>query len=152
MPRNVKARDNIVRYGLFYLVMILLGLLVVTYAKASDYHQRTQGHRVVYVVTDSSGNPVTGQTIRLQVMRVSDDAVLDHSDNAFKFSGWTTRYATMNYNPMGEFYSRTITIDSSTIVSGDYVCIVSNDNATYGDQQAEVVMFDTINDLIKIHR
>lgn len=121
-------------------------------AEAGDYHERTQSHRVVYVVVDSSGNPVTGQTIRLQVQRVSDDAILDHSDGVFKFSGFTTRYATMNYNTQGEYYSRTISIDSSRFVSGDIVCIVSNDDSVYSDQQAEVVNFGTLGDQIRINR
>lgn len=135
------------------LLFLLFSLLLVpVFALAGDSHERTQSHRVTYVITDSSGNPVSGQTVRLQVMRVSDDAILDFDDNVFQFSGWTTRYATMNYNDRGEYYSRTITIDSSRLVSGDYVCVVSNDDAVYSDQQAEVVNFGSNNDLIKIFR
>ena len=134
------------------LAFLLFSLFLTTFAFAGDYHQRTQSHKVVYVVADSSGNPVTGQTLRLQVQRVSDGLILDHSDNTFKSSGWTTRYATMNYDDKGEYYQRTISIDSARMISGDYVCIVSNDDATYGDQQTEVVNFDSVNDLIKINR
>lgn len=135
------------------LLFLLFSLLFIPYVLfAGDYHQRTASHRVIYIITDSSGNPVSGQTVRLQVQRVSDDAVLDHSDNVFKFSGWTTRYATMNYNNAGEYYSRTITIDASRLVSGDYVCIISNDDATYADQQVEAITFDSMNDLVKIQR
>ena len=134
------------------LYFLLFSLFLTTFAWAGDYHQRTQSHRVVYVVTDSSGNPVTGQTVRLQVQRVADGFILDNADNSFKASGWTTRYATMNYDSNGEYYQRTISIDSARLVSGDYVCVVSNDDATYGDQQAEVVAFDSVNDLIKINR
>src|SRR3990167_5706111 len=123
------------------LAFLLFSLFLTTFAFAGDYHQRTQSHKVVYVVADSSGNPVTGQTLRLQVQRVSDGLILDHSDNTFKSSGWTTRYATMNYDDKGEYYQRTISIDSARMISGDYVCIVSNDDATYGDQQTEVVNF-----------
>lgn len=137
-------------------ILVVIAVLAITIwlneSEAGDYHQDTQGHRVVYVVTDSSGNPVSGQTVRLQVQRVSDDAILDHSDNAFKYSGWTTRYATMTYNAQGEYYSRVVTLDTATTISGDYVMVVSNDDSTYGDQQAEVVMWDNLNNLIKIHR
>lgn len=127
-------------------------LFIATLAFASDYHQRGQSHQVIYTVTDSNGDPVTGQTVRLQVIRGLDNAILDFSDNTFKSSGWTTRYATMNYNAQGEYYGRVISIDSSRLVSGDYVCIISNDSATYGDQQTEVVDFDTLGDLIKGNR
>jgi hypothetical protein len=133
-------------------IIVLIALLFCASAYAGDYHQRTQGHRVAYVVADSSGNPVTGETIRLQVQRVSDDAVLDFSDNSFKFSGWTTRYATMTYNAQGEYYTRTVSVDSTRFVSGDYVCIVSNDSSTYGDQQVETFTVDSLGDLIKVSR
>jgi len=104
------------------------------------------------VVADASGNPVTDQTIRLQVIRASDDAALDFNDNAFKQSGWTTRYVTMNYDTKGEYYATTVTIDSSVLVSGDYVFIISNDSALYADQQVEVVTFGETHDLIRTHR
>lgn len=132
--------------------LLLFTLFLSTLAYAGDYHQRTQSHPVVYVVTDSNGDPVSGQTVLLQVVRSKDGLALDHSDNTFKSSGWTTRYATMDYNTSGEYYQRTISVDSSTLISGDYVCIISNDDATYADMQVEVVTFDTLGDLIKINR
>lgn len=132
--------------------LTIFGLLIAGSCIAGDYHQRTQSHPVVYIITDASGNPVTGQTPKLQVIRSQDGLVLDHNDNTFKSSGWTTRYATMTYNIPGEYYQRTVSIDSTTLISGDYVCVVSNDDAIYGDQQSEVVTFDTLNDLIKINR
>ena len=135
---------------IYLIILLMIGLVGV--AVAGDYHQRTQGHRVAYVITDSSGNPVTGQTVRLQVQRVSDDAVLDFSDNSFKFSGWTTRYATMTYNAQGEYYGRVVSIDSTRFVSGDYVAVVSNDDSTYADQQLEVFTVDSLGDIVKVSR
>lgn len=127
-------------------------MFVSTNAFAGDLHNRSEGHRVVYTVVDSSGNAVTGQTVSLQVQRVSDDRILDFNDNSFKSSGWTTRYATMNYQPDGEYYSRTVTVDTAKLATGDYVMCVSNDDATYGDFQCEVVSWSNMSDLIKINR
>lgn len=140
------------KFVLFYFLLLLVGFLVIKVAYAGDYHQSDQSHRVVYVITDNNGNPVTGQTVRIAVQRVSDDAFLDFNDNIFKTSGWTTRLGTMNYNVAGEYYQRQISIDQATRVSNDYVCIISNDDATYGDQQVEVVHFDNLKNLIKINR
>lgn len=132
-------------------LIFLLCSLSVT-ALAGDVHQDGQGHKVVYTVVDNTGQPVSGQTVRLAVERVSDESQLDFSDNTFKSSGWTTRYQTMAYNSTLGFYWYVVTIDTAVLVSGDYVCVVSNDDATYGDRQAESVQFDITNNLIKIHR
>ena len=137
---------------LLTIFLVAIGAIVSMIAHASDYHQDGQGHMVSYTVTDSSGNPVTGQTIRLSVQRVTDGAFLDFSDNTFKPSGWTTRLTTMSYQSMGEYYGRVVSMDSSALFSSDVVFIVSNDDATYGDMQHEVVNFDNINNLIKIQR
>lgn len=135
-----------------YLILLILFFFLTSVAYAGDTHQRKQSHRVAYVVADASGNPVTDQTIRLQVIRASDDSVFDFSDNTFKQSGWTTRYVTMNYDNKGEYYAMTLTIDSAALVSGDYVFIISNDSALYADQQVEVVTFGETHDLIRMHR
>lgn len=152
--RQIRYRDNLVRDALIYLCMLMSATLIATVCFASDTHQTGQSHRIVYVVTDSSGNPVTGQTVNVAVQRSSDQSFLDWSDLTFKSSGWTTRVTTLPYDARGEYYTRVLTIDTTTtpLISGDYVIIVSNDSATYGDQQAEVVLFDNLNQLIKIHR
>ena len=135
------------------LVLAAIGLvLLANFVHASDFHANDEGHRLVYVVTDSSGNPVTGQTVRLAVQKSSDGSFLDFNDNSFKTSGWTTRLATLTYEPVGEYYYRVLSIDQAVRVSNDFACIISNDDATYGDQQVEVVSFSDIKSLIKIHR
>jgi len=133
--------------------LLLIALLsFTTFAYASDYHQRNQKHRITYVVTDNNGNPVTGETIRLQIQRVSDDAVYDFSDSTFKYSSWTTRYQTLTYNVNGEYYTYTFSQDAARFNSGEYVMVVSNDSTTYGDQQAVTVNFDTLSDQIRVNR
>lgn len=134
------------------LSLFLILILITKTAYSSDYHQNDQSHRVVYVITDTSGNPVSGQTVRLAVERSKDGLFLDFNDNTFKSSGWTTRLVTMNYDSAGEHYYRVISIDNGALISGDIVCIVSNDDATYGDMQAEVVSFDRLEKIVKINR
>ena len=138
------------------ILLLLLTLLVTSgHVMAGDTHQNDgEAHRVIYVITDGSGNPVAGQTVRLAVHRASDDATYDFSDSQFKFSGWTTKLQTMNYNPNQELYQFTFSPDVARprIASGDYIIVVSNDDATYGDQQAESVSFGSTNQLIRISR
>lgn len=134
-------------------LLIALSLLVICgNVHASDYHNRGQKHRIVYVITDASGNPVTGETVRLQIQRVSDDAVYDFSDSTFKYSAWTTRYQTMLYNSAGEYYNYTFSQDAARFNSGEYVCVVSNDSSSYSDQQAASIFFDSTQDVIRVNR
>ena len=133
--------------------IILLALLLVTIpALASDYHMRGQNHRVTVSVTDNQGKPVTGETVRLQIQRVSDDAVYDFSSSSFKFSGWTTKYQTLVYNASGEYYTYTFSQDAARFNAGEYVAIVSNDSATYGFRQSGSIFFDKTQDDIRINR
>lgn len=134
------------------LILISYGLLLCAQSFAGDYHNNGQSARVVYFIEDNRGKYVAGQTPGIAVQRVSDDAYLDFNSNTFKFSGWTTRIATMSYNSTDGYYFRTISIDNGGIISGDYVAIVSNDDSTYGDRQIDAITWDSTNNLIKIHR
>lgn len=133
-------------------LLLLMILLISSPCLASDTHSSDENHRVTYTITDGSGNPVTGQTVRLAVERSSDGFFLDFNDNTFKNSGWTTRLVVMQYDPMGEHYYRVLSIDQAVRVSNDFACIISNDDATYGDQQVEVIEFSNIKNLIKMSR
>ena len=132
------------------LLIFILFLAATCYA--SDNHERGDSHRVVYTILDTDGNPVTGQTVNIKVQRVSDDSVYDFSDGLFKHSGWTTPLSTMTYNAGGEYYSRTFTPDAAINTVTEYVVIVSNDDATYSDQQTQTVRFGRTDDIVKIHR
>jgi hypothetical protein len=133
-------------------LFLLLAILTTTVAFAGDYHQDGSGHKVVYTVTDSFGDPVSGQTIRCAVQRGTDGYFLDFSDQTFKASGWSQRLFILSYDTVGEYYSTVITIDQATLVSSDYVITVSNDSALYGDHQSEVVNWDSLSNLVKIYR
>lgn len=149
--QRIKYRSESVK---LWIALVTMAIIVVwiSRAYAADYHQRGQGVAVVYTITTTGGKPVTGETVRLQVERMKDGLILDHATNTFASSGWTTRYATMNYDPKIEAYVRVVSIDSSLLVSGDYAMAVSNDSVTYSDHQTEIFTLDTIPDIIKINR
>ena len=131
---------------------ILLAMVGLAVAYASDFHNDDEQHRITYVITDNSGNPVSGQTVRIAIQRVSDDAFIDFNDGIFKTSGWTTRLGTMNYHTQGEYYQRTVSIDQATRISNDYCVIISNDDSVYADQQVEVFSVSDLKNEVKIHR
>ena len=87
-----------------YLRIFLLLIFITTKAFAGDYHQDDAQHVVLYNVTDSSGNHVTGETIRLTMYQVRNNTFFDFSDNTFKALGSvTTLHRTMNENATGGF-------------------------------------------------
>lgn len=90
----------------------------------------------------------------MALKRVSDGTFLDFATNTFGSpTAATTLFAPMGIDITAGVYQRIVTIDSSVLVSGDYVFIVSNDSTSdYSDVQAEVVNIDTLPDLIKIQR
>lgn len=133
-------------------LLILLGLFSTYLVWASDTHQDGQTHKITYTVTTISGDPVSSLTVRTAVNRASDNSFYDWSDGTFKSSGWTTRLKTMTYNTIGEFYETTISIDQATLASNDYTVTVSNDDATYGDYQAETFGVNPTENIIKVHR
>ena len=134
-------------------IILSLFILISTTCFAGDYHQDTQGHTVIYTITDSDGNPVSGQTPRVAVKRMTDGLFLDWSDSTFKSSNSAiTLFQTMTFEQAGGFYYRIVSMDNSALISMDVITIVSNDDAVYGDTQAENISWDNLNNLIKIHR
>ena len=133
-------------------ISLLLFSSLIGSAFASDYHQSGQNHSVTYTVTDSSGNPVSGQSVGLALYRVSDSTYYDFGDATFKGSSWTTRTVLMSYNSTDGYYYRIISVDNGGIISGEYIAIVSNDDATYGDTQAESFEYERLDKMIRIQR
>lgn len=122
-------------------------------ANAGDMHFDDETHNVVYTIIDTNGNHVTGQTARLTVRSSDNINYWDWDDSNWEaFNSATTPHQTMTEDADGGFYWMTFTADNAVIASGDLVFIVSNDNATYADLQAESVSFSNLNNLIKIHR
>ena len=135
------------------LLIFLLILLFSTFAWAGDYHQNDSQHVVTYNVTDSNGNHVAGETVRLTLSQPRNNTFFDFSDNMFKAIGSvTTLHRVMSENATGGFYYTTISIDSGTLVSSDIVCTVSNESAIYADNQSETVYFDRLEKQVKINR
>ena len=138
---------------LLWVLLVILAGLTIQVAHAGDYHQDSQGHTVTVSITDSSGDPVSGQYPRLAVKRMTDGLWLDFNDLSFKApTSATTLFQIMSYEVTGGFYYRVVSIDNSALVSMDCIMVVSNDDATYGFTTAENITWDSVSNLIKINR
>lgn len=135
------------------LALTLFSLLLSVEAWAGDYHQNDSTHVVTVNVNDSSGNFVSGETVRLTMWRPRDNSFFDFSDNTFKqVSSVTTLHRTLSQNSTMELYFTTISIDNGALISGDIICTVSNESATYGFTASEGIYFDRLEKVVKINR
>lgn len=135
------------------LALIISLMFIGSHCYAGDYHQNDSAHLVIYTVTDSSGNPVSGETVRLTLWRPRDNKYFDWSDSTWDAIGSvTTLHQTMLYNATSGVYYYTISNDNGTLISGDIVCTISDESATYGEQQSEAVYFDRLEKIVRINR
>jgi len=134
-------------------ILVILALLLPLIAYAGDIHFDDETHLIIFTPADSNGNFKRGLTIRLTVKSHDTIGYFDFSDSIWKNTpDVVTQFATMKEDDYGGFYWYPFTVDSVTLVSGDYVFIVSNEDSTFQNVQAESVHFSNLNNLIKIHR
>lgn len=135
------------------LLATLASIFLCVWAYAGDLHEDDSTHRIVYTINDGNGDHVTGQTPRITI--VSWDGVNYYDFNDSQWESWgsaTTKHQAMNEDSSAGYYWLTVTLDMATVQSGDITVILSNDDTTYADYQAEVINYTNTGQLIKIHR
>jgi len=134
-------------------ILLLAMVLIATNVFAGDLHQDDETHTVIYSPVNSSGDFQSGLLVRLTVKSFDNVSYFDFSDSIWKNTAdLVTPFTTMNEDNYGGFYWYPFTMDSATLVSGDYVFIVSNEDATFGTVLTESVTFTNTHNLIRIHR
>lgn len=111
-----------------------------------------EAYQQTYQILDTSGVPVTGQTVTVKIKKVSNGQYYDFNDSTFKASGWTSVTANMSYDSGAGFYFYTWTPPATETVSNQYCFTIANANSTYKDNQQECVYYQMTDKLVKIHR
>ena len=70
------------------LLLLIITLMIGGVAIAGDYHQEDSTHMVIYTVVDTSGNHVTGETIRLTLRSQDSVNYYDFSNNTYHQSNY----------------------------------------------------------------
>ena len=122
-------------------VFILLGT---TFCYSDIVRDIQDNHMVIYYIADASGDHVSGQTVTLSTMRVSDEYWFDFNDNAFKASGWTSKTTNLSEDSTNGFYYYSFDPPAGETGADQYLFVVDNSNATYGDHQGEIVSYQNI--------
>lgn len=116
-------------------------LFISSIALASPIRNIGEPHQTVYCVVDENGNHVTGQTVALKIKKVSNGYWYDFNDSTFKNTGWTSKSVNLSEDSTEGYYYYTWTPPSGETTPEQYLFIIDNANAVYGDHQGEEVNY-----------
>lgn len=101
-------------------------------------------YELIYHINDTTGTPVTGQTVTLTIKKISNGYYYDFSDDTFKASGWSAQTTTLSEEATGKYYYYDFNPPASETAAEQYVFTVSNADETYKDNRSEVVSYQDI--------
>ncbi len=127
------------------LALFLAGLMFFPHYVFAGLTRNIQDNtEAAYVCLNSTGAPVSGQTINLTIKKTSTGNWFDFSDSTFKSSGWTTKEQTLTYNSTDAIYTYNWNPPSSESAAEQYLFVYDNANTTYRDHQIESVEYQNI--------
>lgn len=125
----------------FLVLLAFLSFGIVAHAAIRNVQDN---FRFVYNIIDTSGNHVTGQTVTVQIQKASNGYWYDFSDDTFKNSGWTNKTTNLTEDATNGVYYYTFNPPASETAADEYVFLVDNSDATYGDHQSMAVQYQSI--------
>jgi len=100
--------------------------------------------KLIYNVIDTSGDHVGSETVTLAIQKASNGYWYDFNDDTFKNSGWTNKTTNLIEDSTNGLYHYTFNPPVSETATEEYVFLVDNASATYGDHQSESVCYQNI--------
>lgn len=103
-------------------------------------------HRFVFTYEDASGDPITGETITLRIMRASDGYYFDFNDSTFKNSGWTNKTTNLSEDSTSgqEHYYYAFDPPASETGADQYIFIIDDADADNGLHLSETVSYQDL--------
>jgi len=98
----------------------------------------------VYTCLNSSGSPVTGQSITLKIEKASNGDFFDFNDSTFKNGSWTNKSVTLSEDATEHKYFYLWTPPGTETSPEQYLFIYDNANTTYLDHQVKSVQYQAI--------
>lgn len=126
-----------------FLGLALAMFLIVPFSRAAVRNIQDD-FQLVYHLVDVSGNHVTGQTVTLQIKKVSNGQWFDFSDSTFKSSGWTSKTTGLSENTTDGFYFYAFNPPASETAPEQYQFLIDNASGVYGDHQSEIVDYQDL--------
>lgn len=125
------------------LLTVTLTLLLAISAFAGE-RSVGQGFRFVYNIVDAAGAHVSSQTPNVRIQKVSNGHWYDFADSSFKASGWTNKTTNLTEDSTNGVYYYQWTPPAAETSSEQYLFVVNNSDATYGDHASLLVSYDDI--------
>lgn len=124
-----------------FLASILAGIVLFPQPLFAETRNIGENYQHIYHIIDVSGNHVTGQTVTLQIKKVSNGYWLDFNDSTFKNTGWSNKTTNLSEDATNGFYYFTFTPPASETAADQYQFLIDNASADYGDHQSETVQY-----------
>jgi len=121
------------------IVSLVLFLPVMTFARNIG-----DAFTAVYTCLNSSGSPVTGQSITLKIEKASNGDFFDFDDSTFKNESWTNKSVTLSEDATEHKYFYHWTPPGTETSPEQYLFVYDNANTTYLDHQVKSVQYQTI--------
>jgi len=128
--------------------LILTVMLVLVLAAVAMATNVQDNYYYVHSIIDNSGDHVSGETVALKIKRVSDGYWLDFDDDTFKASGWVSATVNLSEDTTNEYYYYTFNPPASETAAGQYLFVIDNASATYGDHQSYIVSYTNVEGIV----
>jgi len=126
-------------------LLLTIGLIILLSVSVPAAIRNIQdNHRLVYNIVDLDGDHVSGETVTLQIQKASNGYWYDFNDDTFKASGWTSKTVNLTEDSTNGLYYYTFNPPSGETTAEEYVFLVDNVSATYGDHQSETAHYQDI--------
>lgn len=128
------------------MLRILLAFILFLSSSLSFAADRSvaQGYRFVYTIIDAAGAHVSGQAPNVRIQKVSNGYWYDFNDSTFKNSGWSNKTTNLTEDSTNGYYYYQFTPPASETSQDQYLFVVNNSDASYGDHSSLLVNYDDI--------
>ena len=125
-------------------IIIILTILLIPSLCFGAVRNIQDNYTLIYNVVNSTGDHIGSQTVNLSIKKVSNSSWYDFDDDTFKASEFGNNTTALSEDSTYGYYYYNFDPPATETSTEQYVFILNNDNATYGDHQSVTVFYQDI--------